>query len=195
MKDRKAVDVPRLHSDVRWALANGLGARDLVPMLERLHRYAPNGSDASIFAKTQLAELIVEKAPWRAARLARDVLAIADHARAWGLLGLAHTLLGNFRSARRAYVRALALEPGAVSYAHNLGHLLDSVFERPREALRWLALAYRAEPGEPEVAASYAHALVRAGRWEDAKRVLSCALAEPEASIEARLRRWANRRA
>jgi tetratricopeptide (TPR) repeat protein len=168
----RPVNVERLQSNIAWAVAHGLGARDLIPMLERLIQHAPAGSDCKVAAERQLAELIVESAPWRAALLTRDVLRHKDDDRAWALLGLAHTLLGNHRSARSAYLRALARAPGCASYAHNLGHLIDVAFDQPREALRWLKQAHGAAPAEEEIAASYAHALARTEQVPQAVAVL-----------------------
>jgi len=168
----RPVNVERLQSNIAWAVAHGLGARDLIPMLERLIRHAPGGSDCKISAQRQLAELIVENAPWRAALLTRDVLQHKDDDRAWALFGLAHTLLGNHRAARRAYSRALARAPGCASYAHNLGHLIDVAFDQPREALRWLKQAHGYAPDEEEIAASYAHALARSEQIPAAIAVL-----------------------
>jgi len=187
------VNVERLQSNIAWAVAHGLGARDLIPMLERLIRHAPSGSDCKISAQRQLAELIVEHAPWRAALLTRDVLQHKDDDRAWALFGLAHTLLGNHRVARRAYSRALARAPGCASYAHNLGHLIDVAFDQPREALRWLKQAHGYAPDEEEIAASYAHALARCGQLPAAIAVLERVLNSRSRAV-ALLQRWLTRR-
>jgi predicted Zn-dependent protease len=168
----RPVNVDRLQSNIAWAVAHGLGARDLIPMLERLIAHASAGSECRIAAERQLAELIVESSPWRAAVLTRGVLKHKDDDRAWALYGLAQTLLGNHRAARSAYVRALVRAPGCASYAHNLGHLIDVAFEQPREALRWLKQAHGAAPAEEEIAASYAHALVRCDQVPQATAVL-----------------------
>jgi len=189
----RPVNVERLQSNIAWAVAHGLGARDLIPMLERLIRHAPVGSDCKISAQRQLAELIVERAPWRAALLTRDVLQHKDDDRAWALFGLAHTLLGNHRLARRAYSRALARAPGCASYAHNLGHLIDVAFDQPREALRWLKQAHGHAPDEEEIAASYAHALARSQQVPEAIAVLERVL-NSRAKAVALLQRWLARR-
>lgn len=191
---QRAPNVDRLYSDIEWALAHGLPPRELVPMLEKLLRYAPGESPHAVFAKRQLAELIAQRDPWRAARLARDVLAVLpDDDRAWAVLGLAHTLLGNFRSAEKAYREALFLAPCSPWYAHNLGHLIDIGLDRPRDALRYLAAAHRSLPHEPEIAGSYAHALARAERWHEAVPLLARALDRDEAAAEALLRDWLSR--
>ena len=188
-------EMQKLQGNIAWAMSNGLAARELVPMFEKLLKCAPPGSKIAQLAQLHLAELFVEHDPWKAALLARKVLAQGEDERAWGVLGLAHTLLGHHRSARRAYWRALALAPGCPSYAHNLGHLMDVVFNQPKQALPLLATAHRGAPGETEVAASYAHALVRCNRWADARRVLSRALANApdpvsERSVDAVLDSW-----
>jgi tetratricopeptide (TPR) repeat protein len=189
----RPVNVERLQSNIAWAVAHGLGARDLIPMLERLIEHAPLGSDCKIAAERQLAELIVESAPWRAALLTRDVLKHKDDDRAWALFGLAHTLLGNHRSARRAYVRALARSPGCASYAHNLGHLIDVAFDQPREALRWLKQAHGAAPDEEEIAASYAHALARSEQVPQALAVLERVLNSRDRASKL-IDRWLSRK-
>jgi Flp pilus assembly protein TadD len=158
-------------------------------MLERLVRCAPAGSLAQHTAMVQLAEVLIPAAPWRAALWCRRVLAERELDRAYGVLGLALSMLGHHRSAARAYRHALALQPDSVCYAHNLGHLLDVGLGRPAEALRLLGAAHRAEPGEPEIAGSYALALARAGQRSQAERVLSAALGS-RAEARALLVRW-----
>lgn len=188
----RPVNVERLQSNIAWAVAHGLGARDLVPLLERLIQHSERGSECRLSAERQLAELIVERSPWRAALLARRVLARYDDDGAWALLGLAHALMGHHRAARRAYQHALARAPGCASYAHNLGHLIDVAFDRPREALRWLRQAHAAAPEEREIAASYAHALARSGNVEQAREVLEPAVGCGTTASEL-LERWLRR--
>ncbi len=191
---QRAPNVDRLYSDIEWALAHGLPPRELVPMLEKLLRHAPTTSPHAIFAKRQLAELTVQRAPWRAARLARDVLdVLPEDDRAWALLGLAHTLLGHFHSAERAYREAVLLAPFSPWYAHNLGHLLDVALDRPKDALRYLLSAHKGLPHEPEIAASLAHALARANRWSEAVPLLAKAIGKGEAAAEEMLRDWLTR--
>ena len=170
----------RLLTSVLWGLECELPGSELVPMLEHLLREAPTGSDEARLARSHLARLTVAEQPWRALRLARTVLEQGegdDHV-CWAVIGLAHTLLGNYRSARRAYDVAVALAPDHPSYQHNLGHLLDVAFDRPVQALYHLRAAFESMPEEAELAASYAHALVRAGRVAQAERILRGALGE-----------------
>jgi tetratricopeptide (TPR) repeat protein len=163
-------------TDVEWAMSKHFAARDLVPMLENLLRAAPSDSEASYFAKLRLSELIVGDTPFRAARLARDVLRSGESDRAWAVLGLAHTLLGHYRVAARSYRRALALAPECAVYEHNLGHVLDVALNRPHDALAHLERAHRFQPDEGEIASSYAHALLRSGQPEKAERLLLIAV-------------------
>lgn len=186
----KRGEVEKLIAHVQWGIDHGFCARDLAPMLERLVRRTRVESDAGTFARQTLAELTVAEQPWRAARLARDLIAAERaSAQSHAVLALAHSLLGNFRCAVQAYERALALAPNTVEYAHNLGHLLDVALDRPRQALVHLGQAHRADPEDVEIAASYAHALQHAGRASDARRLL-CRSLEP-ALVDELLERWA----
>jgi tetratricopeptide (TPR) repeat protein len=190
MKKTGAVDIERLQSDVEWALRRGLGPRDLVPMLERLLEHAPRGSAAACFARAELAEVLLPTAPWRSAVLAREALAHEDTDRTWAVLGLCMAVLGHFRSAKRAFAKALAHSPQCSSYAHNLGHILDAALDRPEDALPWLARAHHARPGDEELAASYAHALVRVGRREEARSVLASAMGASSPGVQTLLDRF-----
>ncbi len=172
MPERPSPDLERMLTDVEWAISKQFAARDLVPMLENLVRAAPSVSEAAYFAKLRLSELIVGDAPFRAARLARDVLERGESDRAWAVLGLAHSLLGHYHSAARAYRRALALAPDCAVYEHNLGHVLDVALDRPKDALAHLERAHRGMPEEREIASSYAHALLRSGQAEKARELL-----------------------
>ncbi len=171
----------RLLRSARWGLSRDLDRRDLQPMLEHLLAAAPRGSEACLLAQRNLARLLVTDQPFRAARLACAALAVAEDAPTYAVLGIAHTLLGNYRCARRAYGRGLALDPGELCCLHNLGHLLDVAFDRPAAALPYLRAAYLALPEEPEVAASFAHALGRAGDLEQARRLLRRAVGDADA--------------
>jgi Flp pilus assembly protein TadD len=145
----------------------------LMPRLLRLARHAEQGSAPWAYAHRLLAERTMERDPWTASLFARRAArAQPDDDVAWALLGLAQSLLGHHRYAARAYRRALAIAPHNPRYAHNLGHLLDVGLERPRAALPLLERAFRALEHEPEVRASYAHALVRAGEVSAARRLM-----------------------
>jgi hypothetical protein len=162
-----------LKRQIEWTLARAINPADVLPMLHKLARLAEDGSDESVFANLHLAELLVERRPWRAALCARRVLAHRpDDDRGWATLGLCQTLLGNYNFAVHAYHRALTGAPKNPWYAHNLGHLLDIALGRAAEAIVWLKRAHEGAPDSDEVAASYAHALARAGQIADARKVL-----------------------
>lgn len=177
-----------------WAIQRGLPKRDLLAMLKRLIAEAAPGSPEQDFAKLELSELSVGDEPFRAARLALDVLKGGPEPRAYGVLGIAHSMLGNFRAARRAYEQAVALEPDHPAYRHNLGHLLDVAFERPREALRHLGVARRARPDEPAIVTSEAHALARSGHAARATELLVQVLRWSEAEAQSSVAEWVESR-
>ncbi|MBN2191223.1 MAG: hypothetical protein JW751_00255 [Polyangiaceae bacterium] len=185
-----AIRLERLLRCVRWGLDHSVETRQLLPMLEQLLAAAPSGSDAQVLAQRHLARLLLERHPWRAARLAREALATAEDDQTYVVLGIAHTLLQNFRSARVAYWRALSIAPGNVCCLHNLGHLLDVAFDRPAAALPYLRAAHAAIPDEPELAASYAHALGRVGQIERARHLLRQALGSTDGRAERLLDEW-----
>jgi Flp pilus assembly protein TadD len=167
------------------------GGEEATSLLVRLAREADAGGDAWVFAHRHLAEIAAHQDPWRAALLARRVVAERpDDAHAWALLGLACSLLGHTRAATAAYERALARTPDNPYYAHNLGHLYDVGLDRIDDAIRWLARAVAKAPGDPEIAASYAHALARGGRMAEARRVLRHAARRGLAPHHEPLRRW-----
>jgi tetratricopeptide (TPR) repeat protein len=188
---RGSEEIERLRREIERAFVDQLDAERILPMLARLARGADAGSDAWVFAHRHLAELGVEREPWRAALFARRVLEIQrDDDGAWAVLGLAQSLLGNYRCAARAYERALALAPENPWYAHNLGHLYDVALNRPQDALPLLARATEAQTGEAEIAASYAHALARCGKLVLAKKVLKRAIRHGATSDQMALWRW-----
>lgn len=190
-KKAESDDVDTLRRNVEWALRNALNADEVLPMLAKLARSAEPESDAWILAHRHLAELAVDRDPWRSAIFARRVIKVdPDDDGAWAVLGLAQTLLSNFRYAASAYRRAIALAPQNPWYAHNLGHLLDVALGRPSDALALLADAYKHEPREGEIAASYAHALARTGKVALAKKVLRRVVAKGATAEQMILWRW-----
>ena len=175
--DRSPPETQRLRRNVEWALSRALDPAAVLPMLHRLSRLAPDGTDESVYAQRRLAELLAEPHPWRAALHAKRVLTVhPNDDGAWSILGLCHALLGHYRCAAAAYRRALDLAPGNATYAHNLGHLVDVALGRPRDALPWLRAAYEGSEGRADVAVSFAHALGRVGELAEAKRVTVRAL-------------------
>ena len=193
MPQRRTVEV--LYDDVRWALSSELSTRELVVMLGRLLREAPPDSEPAQFARRHLARLIVRDQPFRAARLARDALKELPHDdELWGLLGIALTVLGQYRSAASAHRRALMLSPSSAYHLHNLGHLLDVGLARPDQGMRHLAEAHRLMPEEEEIASSYAHALQGAGQLTKAQQLLMRALDWSSERADLQLETWARAR-
>lgn len=184
-------DIDRLRRDIERAFVDKVDAEKVLPLLARLARATEAGSDAWLYAHRHLAELGVEHDPWRAALFARRVLQFHDEDDgAWAVLGLAQSLLGNYRFAARAYERALAIAPDNPWYAHNLGHLYDVALNRPHDALPLLAQATEAQTGEADIAASYAHALARCGKLVLAKKILKRAIRHGATADQMALWRW-----
>lgn len=139
-------------------------------VLDQLAAAAKPGSDSALFAHRHLAELRLERHPWRAA-LHLKHLADADpsddvpHA----MMGLCQALLGNYRASIAAYRRALRCSPRTPWYLHNLGHLLDVAVDEPAAAVEPLRTAWRMEPDHDEIVASLAHCLARLGQLAEAE--------------------------
>lgn len=185
------VETHHLRQEIERSLRRAFDPADVLPRLARLARLAPAASDDGVFAHRQLAELLVERHPWRAAIYARRALAHrGDDDRAWAVLAFCQTLLGNFRCAATAYKKAIASAPANPWYAHNLGHLLDVALGAPHRALPWLRSAYGAKADNSEIVASYAHALARAGFASEARGVLERALDRFDSRELEALLRW-----
>lgn len=189
--DGRRQQAQELRRQIEWTLARAVDPSDVLPMLHRLARLADDGSHESAFANLHLAELLVERNPWRAALCARRVVAHHPHDdRGWATLALCQTILGNYKFAVTAYHNALATAPGNPWYAHNLGHLLDVALGRAPEAIGWLARAYDGAARSGEIAASYAHALARVGRIGEARKVLARAMKRGSSREHAALLKW-----
>jgi tetratricopeptide (TPR) repeat protein len=189
--DARRQQAQELRRQIEWTLARAVDPSDVLPMLHRLSRIADDGSDESLFANLHLAELLVERDPWRSALYARRVLVHRPmDDRVWATLALCQTLLGNYNFAVSAYHRALASAPKNPWYAHNLGHLLDVALGRANDALPWLERAYRSAGSSGELAASYAHALARAGRLVEARNVLARAMKRSASREHSALLKW-----
>lgn len=169
--------IHRLRDRAQRALEDGRPRKELLSLLDKLVTVAPDGSEHSLFAHRQLAELRLEEHPWRAAlHLRRLVTAGAADDGVYALLGLCHALLGNLRLSIASYRDALTLSPRNPWYHHNIGHLLDVGLDQPRRAIDHLRTAARLEPEEDEVTASLAHCLARVGELEEAKRLANHAI-------------------
>ncbi len=183
-----------LLQDITFAINQGLGPRDLLPMLADLIRQAPRDSQASRFARLNLATLVLDSEPFRAASLAHRMTRENQHDdQAFGVLGMALSFLGHHRAAARAYRQAVRLAPSHPGHSHNLGHLLDVAFQRPHDALNYLKRAFMAEPRIPEIASSYAHALARAGQVELARHMLHTATGDDSNQVERTIQGWLDR--
>jgi tetratricopeptide (TPR) repeat protein len=189
--DARQEQAQELRRQIEWTLARAVDPSDVLPMLHRLVRVADDGSDDNLFANLQLAELLVERDPWRAALFARRVLGHRpEDDRGWATLALCQTFLGHYKFAVSAYHHALTSAPKNPWYAHNLGHLLDVALGRAPDAIGWLKRAYQSAPDSGEVAASYAHALARVGRLSEARKILTRAMKRGSSRELAALLRW-----
>ena len=175
-------EIEGLRQQLERALrAGAFDPSDVLPRLAKLARHVPAASDDGVFANVKMAELLVDRDPWRAALHVRRALAHRpDDDRAWATLAYCQTLLRNFRCAVRAYKSAIASAPANPWYAHNLGHLLDVALGESARALPYLRAAYLAKSESSEIVASYAHALARAGRIDEARKVIEPARSAPE---------------
>jgi Flp pilus assembly protein TadD len=182
-------EIEGLRQQLERALrAGAFDPTDVLPRLAKLARHVPAASDDGVFAHLKMAELLVDRDPWRAALYVRRALAHRpDDDRAWATLAYCQTLLRNFRCAVRAYQSAIACAPGNPWYAHNLGHLYDVALGESARALPYLRTAYLAKNESSEIVASYAHALARAGKIDDARDVIRRA---PQAPELAAVLRW-----
>ncbi len=191
MTEGQGSESQRMRGDVELALRTSLDPRRVLPLLHKLARAAEPGSDDHVFAHRQLAEILLERDPWRAAVHARRVtLERPQDDRGWAALGLSQSLLGHYRYAAASFEKALACAPANPWYAHNLGHLLDVALDRPRQAVSHLRSAYRSTGHNREVASSLAHALGRSGARAEARRVLSRAMRKGASREEQALWRW-----
>lgn len=181
----------RLRQEIERALRGAFDPTDVLPRLARLARLAAPSSDEAAFANQKLGELLVERDPWRAALYVRRALSQRPNDdRSWAILAFCQTLLGNFRSAASAYRKAIACAPNNPWYAHNLGHLVDVAIGEPERALVWLKLAHKAKSDNSEIVASYAHALARTGRLDEARRILEAGRGRVDSRELDALLRW-----
>ncbi|MCG8555775.1 MAG: tetratricopeptide repeat protein [Proteobacteria bacterium] len=187
----------RLRSQAERALQGDRARAYAEQLLDQMLSLAPPRSEHSVFAHRRLAELRLERHPWRAALHLRRVLEVsADDDAANALMGLAHALLGNYRAAASAYRNAIALTPRNPWYHHNLGHLLDVGLGQGRRALTHLRLAHALQPDEHEITASLARCLGNIGELEEARRLAdeACTCA-PHNTEHRKLRSWIDRKA
>lgn len=180
----------RLERALGHATRSGLSLPAVVDLLRALVRETGPASRRGACARLVLASRLLGGEPglgpvtraraWECARMCREALSgdlsARERALVFALSGLSYSVLECYQAARHAYYKALHEDPHDAIIAHNLGHLLATRLAEPRAALRWLRQAYRQLPGEPEIAASYAHALALSGERDLAVDVLSVAL-------------------
>src|SRR5260221_7162653 len=70
-KRAESEDIDTLRRNVEWALRNALYADEVLPMIAKLARSADPESGAWVLAHRHLAELAVDRDPWRFASFAR----------------------------------------------------------------------------------------------------------------------------
>jgi tetratricopeptide (TPR) repeat protein len=107
--------------------------------------------------------------------------------------GAAHHRAGRLAEAEAVYAAVLAWAPGHPKALHNLGAVYLQRKELDR-ALPLLAAAASADPEGPQTWITYGHALVMAGRFEAAERLIGerRASSDGAAALEMRLRQaWA----
>lgn len=189
MKEPKETAPKRLRRRAEDALERRR-LKEAETVLDRLADVAEG--DDSVFAHRHLAELRLERHPWRAALHLRHVLrACPDDDVPHALMGLSQALLGNFRAAVACYRKALRFAPDTPWYLHNLGHLLDVALDRPEEAEAPLARAYAIEPTHDEIIASLAHCRARLGYLDEALELAREACREaPDNRDHLRLIQW-----
>lgn len=169
MPEQHPSQLQALRERAEHLLGQGAAGEEVHAVLSRLVSDAEANSEPALFAHRQLAELELERAPWRAALHLRQLqhAGVADDG-VHALMGLCQAQLGNFRAAVAAYERALALAPDNPWYRHNLGHLLDIGLGDSVAGLRHLRAAQELEAAEDEITASLAHCLARLGELSEA---------------------------
>ncbi len=185
-------DLHQLRKQAEALLSQSCHRKQVEPLLQRIITHAAAGSELSIFAHRHLAELLLEHYPWRAALHLREVIQVdARDDVAHALLGLSHTLLGNYWSAVTAYRRALQVAPRNPWYHHNVGHLLDVALGRPFEAVSHLRQAHQFAPLEHEITASLSHCLGGLGAVEEAEALArEAVIAAPKNRDHRELLEW-----
>ncbi len=192
MSDPGDSTLARLRYQAEKALERSDRPGTVVAILDRIVELADEGSEPAIFAHRHLAELRLEKHPWRAALHLRKVIAAHPHDDVThALMGLCQALLGNYRAAIAAYHRALQTAPGTPWYHHNLGHLLDVALGEPRRAEPYLRKAHQLEPQHDEIVASLAHCLARLDKNDEAESLAKHAVKlSPKSRDHRDLLRW-----
>ncbi|RME59223.1 hypothetical protein D6779_04820, partial [Candidatus Parcubacteria bacterium] len=97
-----------------------------------------------------------------------------ENAVVYVLTGLTHQKLGAFKLAERAFRKALELEPDNNEALQSLGLLLIAD-DRLREAIPYLKKHLKQDPANPATLDVFIPALAKAGRMDDARKILLAA--------------------
>jgi Flp pilus assembly protein TadD len=188
-------ELDTLRARAEQALQRDLPREHVKGLLEALVARASDDSPEACFANRHLAEILLEDSPWRAAlHLRRLLKSSPEDDAAHALMGLSQALQANYRMAVASFRRAVAISPSNPWYHHNLGHLLDVALSQPASALPHLQRAFRAQPSQEEVGASYAQCLGRLGRCAEGLDVVTALLQKhPRHSDLLALRSWLER--
>lgn len=171
MSETAEHQLAKLRGQVEKALERSDAASSslAVSLLTRMLELAADSSEDALYAHRHLAELLLEREPWRAALHVRRVLVHDETDDALhAMMGLCQALLGNYRAAVASYSKAARVAPSVGWYHHNLGHLLDVALDEPLRAEPHLRTAYRLASHHDEVVASLAHCLARIERKDEA---------------------------
>ncbi len=188
-------ELDTLRARAEQALQRDLPKEHVRGLLEALAARASDDSPEACFANRHLAESLLEESPWRAAlHLRRLLKSSPEDDAAHALMGLSQALQANYRMAVSSFRRAVAISPSNPWYHHNLGHLLDVALSQPASALPHLQRAFKAQPSQEEVGASYAQCLGRLGRCAEGLDVVIALLQKhPRHSDLLALRSWLER--
>jgi Flp pilus assembly protein TadD len=104
-----------------------------------------------------------------AAVLEKMVMQYADNALGHNDLGVLHYQLGDKEGARRAYERAVELQPANANFRKNLADLYFTDFGMTDEAIRIYLELFREQPRDIETLAGLGHICAAISRPEEAK--------------------------
>ena len=132
-------------------------------------RCSEEGSDDVVFAHRQLAELLLDRDPWRASLHARALTRMRpDDDRGWAALGLSQSLLGQLPLRGLALERAARLLAGRTPGTRTTSASCSTSRSTAREAVAHLRARYEraAAAGRRDVARARARACARAAGGE-----------------------------
>lgn len=141
---------------------------ELAAALARLVELAPNDSAL----RFERAAALIHLRQWVDAIAELNVVVAQQpqHAKGWFDLAVAHQALGHLSDARRAWDRAIELEPSAEALARRGEVLLD--LQQWTEAAADFEAVLQEQPGAADATLNLALALAKLGRPEEARRRL-----------------------